>query len=506
MKKYYLIFLGILLIEFSSLIAFHWSFFRKPFFIVLALLFAYTSFRFPRYALYIALSELVIGSKSGNLFFWDISGFRFSLRMLLWSILLAHWLINFIHEKSWKHYFNLSARLKKLVIYFSLLFVFIFWGVLVAFGNDYALIRIFSDANAYLYFLLLFPILDYIRKYRENDASDFFAFISLTGLWAALKTLIILFLFSHQLEGLNSLLYSWIRTSGVGEITQMEGGFYRVFFQSHIYIIALSISVFLLLMQKIKRCNYERSLILRNKEIFLYLLILIIFFAANIVSMSRSNWVGLIVAAFFIFAYSFYGARLRGFLVSLVSVLLITAISFALILFLVKFPYPRPIGGFAAGDIFAERASELTDEAGVSSRWNLLPVLLDKIKEAPLIGSGFGASVSYISDDPRVREKNPDGKYTTSAFEWGWLDIWIKLGLFGFLAYLFLVFGLIQEAWKSNKYISGPDQALMVSLAIILLSVSAINFFSPYLNHPLGIGLLLMVFFLLAKAPEGELE
>ena len=55
------------------------------------------------------------------------------------------------------------------------------------------------------------------------------------------------------------------------------------------------------------------------------------------------------------------------------------------------------------------------------------------------MGRGFGATVTYQTRDPRILADNGSGEYTTYAFEWGWLDIWLKLGIFGLAAYFLLI-------------------------------------------------------------------
>jgi O-antigen ligase len=111
-----------------------------------------------------------------------------------------------------------------------------------------------------------------------------------------------------------------------------------------------------------------------------------------------------------------------------------------------------------------------------------------EILRSPIIGHGFGKEITYISKDPRVLEKNSSGEYTSSAFEWGWLSVWLKMGLLGLLAYLWLFYRVISDAFKT-KY----NQPYIWALGLSLLSLIAVNFFTPYLNHPLGIMYLLLI-------------
>ncbi|HMB66045.1 MAG TPA: hypothetical protein VKO42_04160, partial [Patescibacteria group bacterium] len=131
-----------------------------------------------------------------------------------------------------------------------------------------------------------------------------------------------------------------------------------------------------------------------------------------------------------------------------------------------------------------------------SSRWNLLPKLWSEIKETPILGRGFGTTITYRSNDPRVLESTADGQYTTYAFEWGWLDIWLKLGFFGLFCYIFLIGKIILDGLTNKDlFRSALINGVIVSLAVI----AVINFFTPYLNHPLGLGALMLASIIMDK-------
>jgi O-antigen ligase len=182
-------------------------------------------------------------------------------------------------------------------------------------------------------------------------------------------------------------------------------------------------------------------------------------------------------------------------------------IGIGLIVVSVKLPWPDPLGGFSTAELLSERAAKFTGEAGASSRWALWPELIKEIKAAPIFGQGFGATVTYISSDPRVLSESPTGEYTTFAFEWGWLDIWLKIGLFGLAAYLALMSKIIYAGLKAIgrlDFLIAPNTAALLVPALIfgLAALSAVNFFSPYFNHPLGIGFLIITALAVEKLPE----
>jgi len=294
----------------------------------------------------------------------------------------------------------------------------------------------------------------------------------------------------------------------------MQGGFYRIFFQSHIFVL-IGLFVFILLLTQIvnQKDKYDKKILTS------YFLLLASFLSIILISFSRSFWVGLIIGLLFYYftphlsssfvidknfsnkKYSNILKKGAGFIIllfyktswkkllKLSGTLLICAImSIGLIIAIVKFPYPNPTGGFSTAELLSERAGQISGEAGASSRWALLPELWDEIKQSPILGQGFGATVTYKSSDPRVLESSPTGEYTTYAFEWGWLDIWLKLDLLGLISYLALLAKIIIDGIFRNK----AKDKIIYGLTIGLIVISAVSIFSPYMNHPLGIGYLIL--------------
>lgn len=166
--------------------------------------------------------------------------------------------------------------------------------------------------------------------------------------------------------------------------------------------------------------------------------------------------------------------------------------SFLFSLVIIYFFSVVPLPGFSGANFgkgLSDRLSQNADEPALASRWALLPVLWEGIKEAPIFGHGFGAELSYQSEDPRVLEQTGTGFYTTTAFEWGYLDIWFKLGIFGFLAYLLFLFKIVYKSYKLKQLAGGLFFASGLALIFLLL----VHFFTPYINHPLGISLIILV-------------
>jgi len=443
--------------------------------------------------LLILFTELFIGSK-GQLFFFEAGGVLVSIRIALWLVIMSVWAAKFLNLY-FKKEIN-KRKIKKLLdnnklfSYFLIFLFFIAWGIICGFINNNSFNNIFFDANGWLYFLLIFPVFTLplvepkfnYKKFRDNLSAIFMASI----IWLSLKTLILLYFFSHNLLGVVEPLYRWVRVSGVGEITNMVSGFPRIFFQSHIFVL---IGLFFVLTESLKtKINFK------EKKVYWIIGLLSLLLATTIISFSRSNWLGLSVG--FLFSYFliflFTKAKWKNLLRTTLIIFASTALSLILIAGIIKFPIPTPGTGFSASFI-QERATSLSGEAGVSSRWSLLPELLNEIKKAPILGAGFGATVSYKTSDPRVLEQNPGGQYTTYAFEWGFLDIWLKLGLLGLSAYASLIIMIFVIAWDKIK----KQDITVWGLLLGLIAISTVSFFSPYLNHPLGIGYVILVAFLI---------
>ena len=438
------------------------------------------------YGVYIALAELFIGSK-GYLFALSAGGLTISIRIGIWLVVLSVWLARLLlnivrneRQKSQPLFVYLSKQ--NFLAYFVILFIFIAWGLINGFLSHNNFSNIFFDANGWLYFAYLFPLYSIFKNNAERQLKIIWRIFLAACAWLSLKTFVLLFIFSHNSSGLARIIYHWVRDTGVGEITFVSGGFYRVFFQSHIYVLA---AFFIILLFIIK--DYEKIKQV-NKKIILNFCFLTIFLAVNVLNFSRSNWVGLIfgLLVFILFVSKKY--NWRTVLKSVFILFFAIALSLGLIIFIVKFPYPAPSGEFNAASLLSKRATQFRGEAGLSSRWSLYPDLWEKITTAPAMGRGFGTTVTYISSDPRVLEQNPSGEYTTYAFEWGWLDIWLKLGIFGLTIYIAIIIKIIIIGLSANK----ENSALKNGLAIGLCSLAVVSFFSPYLNHPLGIGYIIL--------------
>lgn len=434
------------------------------------------------YGLLLTLAELFMGSM-GHLFYISVVGHTLSIRMVLWSTILLAFTIKFIKQlikdKKQSRYWQNIKSLSAWKILGALAF-FIVLGLLSGFYHHNGAALIFDDFNAWLYFLLIFPIL---VVYGFQDEAVWrrlkLVFIA-AALWLSLKTLFLLYVFTHGAFWTPDV-YRWLRFTIEGEITPTTTGWPRIFIQGQSF---LAIALLGLL--------FFQSTVFKFKEFFKKRNLLIWFLAGALLaslllSFSRSFWLGLAVAVAFSLIVIWRQANFKKALISFLWFLSTVLASFLIIYLVSSYPYIH----FRTNNFSTSLVSraDSSHDAAVVSRWHLLPILTKAVAHNLIVGQGFGATLTYISSDPRVLATHSDGHYTTYAFEWGYLDIWYKLGFLGLAAYLLLLFRLVGDGLKratlENNYLFQVLPAGVIFLAVV-------NIFTPYLNHPLGIGFLIL--------------
>lgn len=475
---------GLLFILFLALeiLSFGASFYL-PIFIILVLVTAGLTIYKLEYGLLAVLAELLVGSM-GHLFYLEAGDSRIPLRIgvfgALLIVFLAKFLIQLIKQRSQAEYWQAWVSFGGKKIYAWLAgFVLLSLGLAFLKGNN--LSYIVRDFNAWLYFALIFPAVAVYGRSDEVKLGRLKTIFLAGAAWLSLKTLFILFIFAHNAE-VAAAMYYWLRRILGGEVTVATAGWPRVFIQGQIFP---AIAFFLVF--------WTRPLVGKLKDFLkrdnLYNLALgALFLSTVLISLSRSFWVGLIVTILVALIALFRLEGLKASLYKCLWLLLAGGLSLALIYFIIIIPYNQgPSVGL--GESLISRVTQ-ENEPALASRWSLLPVLGRAIFQEPILGQGFGATITYISQDPRVLALNPSGEYTTYAFEWGYLDMWLKLGFLGLSVYLLLILWLLRDAWLRAN--TNSQNWLYLGLASGLVFLSVTNFFTPYLNHPLGIGYLVI--------------
>lgn len=458
---------------------------------VISLATLYLSFKNITWGLLIVIAEWVIGSQ-GYIFSASIESTTISLRMALWIIVMAVWvakeLISLIQKKeSLKKYQSLPYARQ-----LSFLGLVLVLGIAVALLNNNDLSILFIEGKRWIYILILLPLLTSFTKKEEFKTLSIVVAAAITVL--CLKAFILIYIFSHVFIPLVYDVYGWMRLNLLGEITRLPSGFSRVFMQSQIFLLPVAFGAFGYLLRRL----YKENKVAEWGKVS-YSILTAICFSVIIASLSRSFWIGLAIGTVvaIILYIKIYKPGVKRFFQTVGIGLGVSIISALLLFVIIKFPYPTSTAQLDPS-LLTNRANPM--EAGAASRWSLLPVMWETISDSPLWGYGFGKTITYFTSDPRITSTTVDGEYTTYAFEWGWLDIWLKLGLLGVAAYLWLLMTIIRDGYQVFK-----QKALLGNTIIFgVVAISVVHFFTPYLNHPLGFGYLGLIMLLTKKYLPAE--
>ncbi|MEK7615523.1 MAG: O-antigen ligase family protein, partial [Patescibacteria group bacterium] len=341
----------------------------------------------------------------------------------------------------------------------------------------------FQDGNAYLFLLYAIPILSH--DWQASEQRTVLQILCAGAIWNILLTFGLLYLYTHFSEMSLKGWYTFLRDVRLAEVTRINESLYRIFIQTQFFAIALGAFFAAILFRLSTRKDAIITSVCLGGVI-----------ATLVVSFSRSFWVG-ILAAFFVLlgllvwmhGRSKQWGRLLGW----------GACSFVFGLLLIAFTFflPPQRGTLNFSDALSQRTTDVSD-AAVSSRWNLLAPMQASIASSPFIGSGFGKTVTFITDDPRARSVHPDGKWTTYTMEWGWLELWLKMGILGPVGFLFL---FVFFASQFLRYKKTDRSWIGIGCLTGLTFLYVTHFFSPYLNHPIGLGFILLLFIFLPDKP-----
>ncbi len=450
--------------ELLSFLTFYRPWLAAPFLYALGLGAIALAFTDLRKLFSVVVVEAIIGSH-GRLFSAEVAGFSVSVRMVLFAVLVIGWALHTVHGRSRILHFRHVGIGAPLTLLLSAL------ALAAARGLERGVGAAFSDANGYA-FLLMLPIGLDLFAGREPFAK-LLGVMAGAAAWLAAKSLILLYLFSHDFGPFLKDLFRWQRTYGLSEMTRLAGGAVRVFAASDLFLIP-AVALGILLSWKFRR-----------RWTFAWTILVT---AAFLLSLSRSFWLGIAFsAAIMLPALVKHETRpLREIGRLSGSAFVALAIGTALLAGLLFLPSPKRLQDAGAWGAYGGRFLNASD-AAVSSRWNMIAPLRQAISVSPVFGSGFGSVISYQSDDPRMHDLYPGGRVTTGAIEWQYLEIWLKTGLFGLFAVLWLWWRIAIFLWKSIGGASRETGRLMASGAMLsFLAFVIANVFTPYINHPLG--------------------
>lgn len=423
----------------------------------------------PEYLFPIALAE-IIATSNGHSLGIELLGANIGIRIMLFVVLMLAtlWKIYKDKQNPVPSAYRLPSALLVLLLIFS---------VLQGWLLDYSLRDVYLDANGYLAIGYVLAAWTWTRT--TLDRKHLLEAAGAGTLWIVSKTLLLFFAFGHLHPKTLDPLYLWIRDTRLGEITLQRANIYRVFLQSQWYLVpALLTSASYMLLGEQKRESGVRILHMLT-------------FAALIASLSRTFWLALAVAAFGFVLYVIWKRGIMRILSRAGGLGATKVASIALLWILIAVPIFQTVGTDIFGGLLRDRATG-TSDAALDSRAQLLHPMIEAVEQAPLAGHGLGKNVTYETSDPRYIDTHSTNIVSTYAFEWGWLDILVKFGLVGLFILTVLLGLLTLDLWRAAH----TDKAhawLYLALLASLVALVVAHGFSPYLNHPIGWGMIALI-------------
>ncbi|HLD60951.1 MAG TPA: O-antigen ligase family protein [Patescibacteria group bacterium] len=410
--------------------------------------------------------EIILGGAGGYL-----AAGPLSLRtcLLLISILI------YFGQKLRDHKLKELFQQNKTVVYlFSALFLAVGISAIHGFLAGHNKNFIFPDTIPYLFLLYYFPLKELITAKSSNLQ------IFKSSLLAAIlgNFLLIIFTFigySSELFVLQDSYYHWYRDVAIGKITELPFHFYRLVINEHLLLVPI---ILWLLSCVIARRSEERTTTSQSpsstkKPWDYYVAPLLVMTLLIILSINLTRIYMLALAFGYLFLFSKQHWK-RWFVYGVVSCLL----------FVVSFTSIHLVasrGQSLGWELFGLRLQSIVQpsiEESAFSRKLLLPKIVDKIKQQPILGTGLGDTVTVYS--PVFKKE-----VTTPHFDWGYLEILAEMGIFGLLAWLFLITSILSRL-RINKPPS-PAEAPYGWAKAGLAALLVINLTSPALFHVLGI-------------------
>lgn len=495
-----------LVLYFLSFLGYSYPIANSIFFVAILGLVAFATTKDLKYGVFAVLFELIIGVK-GYLFSLNVFGFPVSIRLALFGVVFGMWLWLVFRKKT-----DVEFAKSQLFKPFSVFTIMLLVGIIVGVVNGNALKNVFFDVNAYFYLALIFPFFEVIRSKLAKKRAVLILFagafsLTLFSLFAAGQ-----FTLFHQdsrpdlaqavstentLEGAteeergekishsifakNELqdntslardfenkkppIYRWTQDVAIAEITYLAGPFFRVFSPGQIVSLAIGLLSLFIIFRKQLNTQFSKAYVPDFSKKVYWIIAAVSLFTV-LLGFSRSLWLGLLIGVGLLVVNL---PLKKAFQVSVVGLAVLFLFGITL-----RFAAPE------AFELISQRISSIVNpssESAGSNRLNVIGPALEVAKQNVVFGSGFGTTVEYDSIAP---EKF--GTLRVFTFEWSYLDMLIEVGIIGVVLYLLFIYAIYKKL--------GLNNLLLFQVFILALLVTHIT--TPYLNHPLGIGLLLL--------------
>ncbi len=467
-------------IEVWSFVGLNHSSVRVALWVAIVLLAIVLAWRQPMLALSLVVIELVLGGKGYLASVSSIGGQGMSMRLGIFLAVFVVWALRALRTR------QIWGTQRPFRWFWLGMIGIVAWSVIVGILHHNGIRAVYLDANAFL-FLGLVPAFGWLK-----NRDELYRIIGALGgalVVVAFETGFAQVLFNHIAVGTVWNFFHWIHVTGVGEVTMISSNLFRIFFRSHVYgLLAFAVGIGLSMRELKNHTWMWRGTAAAGLFV-------------TIISLSRSFWlggaVGLIAGVLAVVSTPTLRHDWKKLFVNVGIPVLLGILAFQWAL-----NFPGLWGGHPNANLLQARLDVQTESAA-SSRRELLPVITKAIFQHPVVGSGLGTSLTFKTLDPRVNiTKNPTGtNYTSTAFELGWHAFAMQFGLPLFALYVGMLGWFFWIGWRKIRT-SADERWPLLGFWVAGVALCGVHLTTPYLNHPLGLGILMLIACAFALVPD----
>lgn len=362
---------------------------------------------------------------------------------------------------------------KRFLIPIIVVCIYIAYGGIVGLINGNSLGDIFSDVNSFLGVLYILLLIVYVRGKSENISKILNIFVNCATIVAVITISLFVISRIYLPNDLHIIaFYNDLNTKlqyGLISGLVLSNNYARVYLYNGIFM-QLAVAIMF-----IKLFNKERNIF--------GILKLSILLIGIYVSNTRGFWLGTIGVVFLSFAYYLWRVKKYKLTIKNVLIAIIPLILVAIIL-------PKTIVSVSpeqnlpqsSGSI-KDRVESITDFENDESnkvRAIQLRFLVDKIKEKPVLGWGFG---SHIYEYPQYMQDNGLQPVSSSSFELYYVELIFKTGVIGVLIFFgYLIYNFVKLLIiLFKKGLKQKDEQMLVGWTIGTMSILASSITNPYI-------------------------
>ena len=351
--------------------------------------------------------------------------------------------------------------------------IYLAYGSIIGLINRNSLGDIFSDVNSFLGIIYILLLIAYVKGRNENIDKIINVFVNCAVI-VAIMTITLFFVSRIYLPNNLEIIVTYNNL-----ISKLEYGFISGLVMSNNYArVYLYNGIFMQLAAAIMFIK----LFNKDKNVF-GIVKLAILLVGIYVSNTRGFWLGTIGAVvismiYYLWRFKKFNLTLRNIVIALIPLILVSVIIPKTIV-AVSPEQNLPNSSGSIKDRI-ESISDFENDESNKVRAIQLKFLVNRIKEKPILGWGFGA---HIEEYPQYMIDNNLQPVSSTSFELYYIELLFKTGIIGILIFFgYLVFNfvkLIVLLFKKNLRMR--DEQVLVGWTIGTMSILASSITNPYI-------------------------